>query len=329
MKSQSAERRVLPETMRAAALDRFGGPEVLSIHSLPVPTPSAYEVVIAVHYAELGGWDAGIRQEGSPSGKRPHFPYVLGAGGSGTIAAVGSQVRRFKIGEPVYAYQWENPKGGFYAEYVAVAAKNVAPVPASLNLAQAGAVPCAGLTAIQGVDDALQVKAGERVIVHGASGGVGVYALQFAKLRGARVLATASGADAVALARKLGADVAVDGKQGDIAGAAREFAPDGVDAVLALVGGKALTSCLDTLRKGGRLGYPNGIEPEPRRRREIKTKAYDGTPGRHELAQLSRAIEAAPFQVPIEAEFRLADAARAHERLEQGHILGKIELRVQ
>src|SRR5207237_4219260 len=296
----------LPETMRAAALDRFGGPEVLSIHSLPVPTPSAYEVVIAVHYAELGGWDAGIRQEGSPSGKRPHFPYVLGAGGSGTIAAVGLRVRRFKIGDPVYAYQWDNPKGGFYAEYVPVAAKNVAAMPSSLDFARAGAVPIAGLTAIQGIDDALQVKKGESVIVHGASGGVGVYALQFAKLRGARVLATASGADGVALARKLGADIAVDGKQGDIAGAARELAPDGVDAVLALVGGEALTRCLDTLRKGGRLAYPNGIEPEPRHRRGIKTKAYDGTPGRREFDRFSRAIEAAAFQVPIAAEFALA-----------------------
>ncbi len=315
--------------MRAMAIDHFGGPEVLSMHTLPVPIPGANEVLIAVHIAEVGGWDAEIRDGWSPSGKKPRFPLVLGSGGSGTIAAVGSRVRRFRIGEPVYSFAWDNPKGGFYAEYVTVPAKTAAPVPTPLDLDVAGAIPVTGLTAIQGIDDTLHVKKGERMIIHGASGGVGVFALQFAKLRGARVLATASGPDGIALARKLGADLAVDGRTGDIAAAAREFALDGVDAILALAGGKELTRCLDTLRPGGRLVYPNGIEPEPKKRRGIKTKSYDGTTGREELERLSRAVTAARLQVPIAAEFALADAARAHERLTQGHILGKIVLRAR
>src|SRR2546423_8937105 len=169
----------LPETMRAAALDRFGGPEVLTIHSLPVPVPSAYEVVIAVHYAELGTWDEGIRESGPPSGKRPRFPYVLGAGGSGTIAALGSRVRRFKIGERVYAYQWDNPKGGFYAEYVAVAPKNAAPMPSSLDFAHAGAVPAAGSNPIPGGGAELPPEKGARGDVPWASCGVGAGAPQF------------------------------------------------------------------------------------------------------------------------------------------------------
>ena len=313
--------------MRAMAIDRVGGPEVLTMHTLPVPVPSANEVLIAVHTAEVGGWDAEVR-DGSLNGKKLRFPLVLGGGGSGTIAAVGSRVKRFRIGDPVYSFAWQNPKGGFYAEYVAVPAKTVAPVPAPLDLTQAGAIPIAALTAIQGTDDALHLKKGEHVIILGASGGLGVFAIQFAKLRGARILAIASGADGIALARKLGADAAVDGRDGDIAGAARTFAPDGVDAILALTGGKALTKCLDTLRRGGRLAYPNGIEPVPKKRRGVKTKPYDGIAGQAQFERLSRAVTAARLQVPITGEFALGEAVRAHERLEQGHVLGKLVLRI-
>jgi NADPH:quinone reductase-like Zn-dependent oxidoreductase len=323
------KQRETTKTMHAMAIDRFGGPEVLTMHTLPVPVPNANEILIAVHTAEVGGWDADMRDGWSPDGKKPRFPLVLGGGGSGTVAAVGSRVRRFQTGEPVYSFAWNNPKGGFYAEYVAVPSGTAAPVPRPLDLRHAGAVPITGLTALQGIDDALHVKKDERVIIHGASGGVGVFALQFAKLRGARVLATASGADGVALALELGADAAVDGRHGDITRAAQEFAPDGVDAILALAGGETLERCVDALRKGGRLAYPNGIEPEPKRRRGIKTKTYDATVGREEFEHLGRAVEAARLQVPIAAEFALADAARAHERLAQGHILGKIVLRVR
>jgi NADPH:quinone reductase len=319
----------VPKTMQAMAIDRFGGPEVLTMHTLPLAVPTANEVLIAVHTAEVGGWDADVRDGWSLDGKKPRFPLVLGAGGSGTVVAVGSRVHRFKIGEPVYAYTWNSPKGGFYAEYVVVPAEDAALVPKPLDLKHAGAVPVAGITALQGIDDTLHVKKDERVIIYGASGGVGVFALQFAKLRGARVLAIASGSDGVALVRKLGADAAADGRDGDVANAAREFAPDGVDAILALTGGDTLERCIDALRKGGRLAYPNGIEPEPKHRRGIKVKPYDGVPGRKEFDHLGRAIEAARLQVPIAAEFALADAVRAHERLAQGHILGKIVLRVR
>ena len=320
--------RTVPETMRAMAIDRFGGPDVLTMHTLPVPEVGANEVLIAVHTAEVGGWDADMRGGWSLSGKKPRFPLVLGGGGSGTVAAVGSRVKRFRIGDPVYSYAWENPKGGFYAEYVAAPAETAAPVPASFDLAQAGAIPIAALTAIQGIDDALHLKKNERVIILGASGGLGVFAIQFAKLRGARVLAIASGQDGVALARRLGADAAIDGRGDDVAGAARALAPDGIDAVLALIGGKTLTKCLDTLRPGGRLAYPNGIDPVPRKRRAVKTKPYDGMAGRTQFERLSRAVTAARLQVPIAAEFALAEAARAHERLAQGHVVGKVVLRI-
>jgi len=154
-------------------------------------------------------------------------------------------------------------------------------------------------------------------------------ALQFAKMRGARVLATASGRDGMALVRRLGADAAADARRDDLKAAARAFAPEGVDAVLALAGGKPLTRLLDAVRRGGRVAYPTGIEPEPRRRPGVSVKAYDGTPGVREFERLGRAIETARLTVQIAAAYPLAQAAKAQARIEKGHVLGKVVLRVR
>jgi NADPH:quinone reductase-like Zn-dependent oxidoreductase len=200
---------------------------------------------------------------------------VPGTDGAGRVAAFGraSGASRSAIGSGLL-----RKKGGFYAEYAAVRADKVAPVPRPLDLLHAGAAAATGMTALQGVDDALHVRKREAVIIHGAAGGVGSLAIQFAKRRGARVLATASGRDGLALVRRLGADAAVDGRREDIVAAARRFAPEGVDAVLAFAGGKSLTRCLDALRRGGRVAYPNGVEPPPRKRRGLRVMSYDGIP---------------------------------------------------
>jgi NADPH:quinone reductase-like Zn-dependent oxidoreductase len=318
----------IPHTMPAAAIDHFGGPEVLTLHVVPVPAIDSGEVLIALDTAGMGPWDVDIREGWYPRGK-PHFPLVLGVDGAGVIAAVGSRVRRLKVGDKVYSYSWANPKGAFYAEHVAVAAEKVAPVPKRLDLQHAGAIATTGLTALQGIDDALHVKKGESVIIHGGSGGVGTLAIQFAKLRGARVLATGSGQEGVELVREMGADIAVDGKHEDVAEAARGFAPEGVDAILALAGGDALERALDALRRDGRLAYPNGIEPEPKKRRGVKFIPYDAISGVREFERLNRAAEAAKLKVPIAEAFALVKAAKAHERLAEGHMLGKIVLRIR
>ena len=317
----------IPDSMRAAAIDRYGPPSVLTVHSLPVPVPSATEVLIAVNTAGVGGWDASMREGPSESGQE-RFPKVLGTDGSGTIAAVGSRVKRLHVGERVYGYIYDNPKGGFYAQYVALPAANVARIPAGYDLHETGAAMVTSLTALQGVDDALELKRGETILIHGASGAVGHLALQFAKARGARVLATASGKDGVTFVRRLGADLAIDGKRDDIEAVARAFAPEGIDAVLAFAGGPALTRCLSTLRRGGRVAHPNGISPVPRERRGMKIIAYDAEPGIRELERLDRAWRECRLQIPIARTYTLANARRAHERLAKGHILGKIALRV-
>src|SRR6266516_2733443 len=172
--------------MRAAAIDRYGPPSVLKVHELPMPKVGAQEVLIAIDTAGVGGWDARTRAGKWAEGDDDDFPRILGVDGAGTIIAIGGHVRHLKPGDRVYAYSYDNPRGGFYAEYVAVAASKVARIPRGLDLLSAGAIPTIALTALQGVDDALKIKDGESVIIHGASGNVGMLALQFAKLRGAR-----------------------------------------------------------------------------------------------------------------------------------------------
>jgi NADPH:quinone reductase-like Zn-dependent oxidoreductase len=318
----------VPATMRAAAIDRKGGPEVLTLHELPVPKPAPDEVLIALDTVGVGPWDIDVRER-LDYWKAQAFPVVLGVDGAGTVAAVGSAVRGFKVGDPVYSYVWNNAKGGFYAEYVAVPAKAVGHVPAGMSLRDAGAMAVSALTALQGIDDALHIKPGESLIIHGASGGVGSLALQFARVRGAKVLATASGEDGVSFVKRYGASAAVDGRHGDVRAAARQFAPGGVDAVLALAGGDALEACIDALKPGGRLAFPSGVRPEPKARAGLPVIKYDALTGPEQYARLNEASVAAQLEVPIAAEFPLTEAARAQERMAAGHVLGKIVLRVR
>jgi NADPH:quinone reductase-like Zn-dependent oxidoreductase len=206
--------------------------------------------------------------------------------------------------------------------------EKAAPVPKGLTMREAGAIPTTSLTAIQGIDDALQVKKGESVVIVGASGGVGTLAVQFAKLRGARVLGTASGEDGVRLVLQLGADAAIDRRNSDVTEALQQFAPGGVDAVLALAGGETLERVAERVKEGGRIAYPNGVEPEPKKRRGVRVIPYDAVPGVREFEHLGTAVEAAKLKVPIAATFPLGDAKKAHQRIEQGHVLGKIVLEI-
>ena len=317
----------LPKTMEAAAIDAPGEVGALTLHTLPVPEPAAGELLIALQAAGVAIWDVEIRRHPSYL-KNSRMPLVLGTDGAGTVAALGAGVHGFKVGDSVYAYSWDNPQGGFYAQYVAVPAERVAHVPAGLSMLQAGAIGTTALTALQGIDDALHLRAGETVIIHGAAGGVGTLAVQFAKLRGARVLATVSGGDEIALVKSLGADAVVDGRHGDIAAAAHEFAPGGIDALLALAGGEALERCIASLKKDGRLAYPNGVPP-PAPHAGVTVTHYDAVPGPAEFERLNTAITAAKLVVPLAGEYPLAAAAEAQRRIEAGHVAGKVVLQIR
>jgi len=312
--------------MLAAAIDEFGGP--ITPHTLPMPQVGPAEILIRVESAGVGVWDRFEREGGFAKlfGTKANFPYVLGSDGAGTVVDIGQKVQGFKKGDQVYAIGLMNPKGGFYAEYVAVKADDASPIPGKLTVEQAGVLPVDGMTALRGLDDTLALKPGESLLIFGASGGIGHLAVQFAKRMGARVFAVASGDDGVALAKRLGADAVVDGHKGDIAAAARRFVPQGFDAALLTAGGQAASDALNTLADGGRAAYPNGVELDPKAHPGITLKNYDGTPSPEAIEKLNRLIEQGPFEVHVARTFPLDRAADAHQALDE-HYLGKIALR--
>src|SRR6266702_5505558 len=200
------------DTMKAAAIDRFGGPDELTLHTLSIPDIAADEVLVSVDTAGVGVWDPWVREGefAQMSGEKPRFPYVLGADGSGVLAKVGKGVRRFREGDRVYGYNALSAKNGFYAEYTVLKADDVAPLPPGLTLEAGGAMPADAVTALCGLET-LSPRPGDNIVIFGASGGIGHLAVQLAKRMEARVRAVASGADGEALVRTLGADAAVDG----------------------------------------------------------------------------------------------------------------------
>ncbi len=311
----------IPKSMKAVVIDKFGGPQVLRLASVPVPELGQHEILIRVRLAGVGVWDPWLREGGS-SARR--FPVILGTEGAGTVAARGSKVRRFKVGDRVYAYVFENPKGGFYAEYVAVSEDDAAAIPANLSTEEAGALPASGLTALQGLDK-LKLGSEGTAMVLGASGGVGHVALQLAKRTGARTLAVASRRDGVDLARRLGADQAVDGHSASLVKTVKDFAPDGLDAALAFANSDKLKEALKQVRRGGRIAYPNGVEPEPKGASGVKVSAYDGESSPEALERLNGEIARGPFRVEVSRAYRLEEAARAHRDVLKHH-LGKLGL---
>jgi NADPH:quinone reductase-like Zn-dependent oxidoreductase len=305
----------------------------MKLQMLPVPEVGPNDVLIHVEWTGVGKWDPFEREGGFAKefGIEAKFPYVLGSDGAGAIAAVGDRVKELKPGDRVYAFSFLNPKGGFYAEYAAVKADDVSRIPGELTTQQAGAMPVDAMTALRGLDDTLALKPGESVMIFGAGGGIGHLAVQLAKRMGARVFAAASGSDGVALVKRLGADAVVDGRKDDIAAAARQFTPNGLDAALITAGGPVADKALTAMRAGGRVAYPNGVEPRPKPPFGIDTNSYDGMPDPQAIEKLNRLIESSgpsrtgPFEVHVARSFSLDQAAEAHRALDD-HYLGKLVL---
>jgi len=319
--------REIPDTMKAAAVDRFGPPSALTLHDLPVPRPGPHEVLIAIDTAGIGIWDSAIREGSWRKPGRPRFPLVPGVDGSGIVVARGARVRHLQLGDRVYAYEFGNRQGGFYAEYVAARAEHVGRVPKGLNPRAAGAAAVTGLTALQGID-ALGLRPGHTVLIFGASGAVGTLAVQFAGQRGAHVIATASGAAPARLVRTLGAHHVIDARRTESIDQLRKFAPDGLDRVLALAGGSELERCLDFMRPKGRVAHPNGIEPVPMERRTFRVHSFDAIANPREFEKLNRHLGHGRTRVPIAARYPLGKAAQAHRRLDREHVLGRMVLQV-
>lgn len=321
----------LPDMMRAAVLDRFGGADMLVVRTIPTPKAGPEEVLIRVEYAGVGEWDPFEREGGYAQmlGIVPAFPYVLGSEGSGEIAAVGEQVDRFKAGDQVYAPAFLNPKGGFYAEYAAVNAGQVASIPSRLSMEQAGVMSGVGITGLRGLEDTLRLQPGEAVMIFGASGGIGHLAVQLARQIGARVLAVASGEDGVSLVKQLGAELVIDGHQDDVLAAARTFASQGLDAMLLTAGGAVAERAIEGVRSGGRIAYPNGVQiTPPEHRMELEITGYYGDPDPEIIRRFSARMEKGAFHVHVAETYPLERAAQAHRALED-HYLGKLALKIR
>ncbi|WGV28152.1 quinone oxidoreductase family protein [Halotia branconii] len=314
-----------PQQMKAMAVDEFGHADKLTLHTLPVPTVDTGEVLIRIEIAGVGIWDE-MEREGNLVYNEVYFPRVLGGECAGTIIAIGDDVERFSVGDRVYAQSFMNDKGGSYAQYVVVSEKTVAPMPDSLDMVMAGGLPIAGITALSNLQT-LEISDKTKLMLWGASGGVGHVALQLAKRMGTNVFAIASGADGVALVKQLGADEAVDGHSDDVVQRARAFAPNGFDAALVLVGGDTVQSTLSLVRQGGIVSFPNGVMPEPKAPSGVELKQANGFANRMLLDELNRLIDMGEFQIHIAQTFALEEAAQAQSAMKQ-HYLGKIVLRV-
>jgi NADPH:quinone reductase-like Zn-dependent oxidoreductase len=309
-------------TMKAIVVHEYGGPEAMKYEDAPRPEPNDDEVLVRVIAAGVNPVDGLVR-----SGKYAKFfnttlPLVPGYDIAGVVQKTGAKIGKFKRGDAVYAYIALN-KGGGYAEYAVATEKQAAPKPKSLTYAEAAAVPVVALTAWQGLVDTAKLSAGQTVLIHGGSGGVGSFAIQFAKLRGAKVFATASTRNQDLL-KELGADVAIDYTKQKFEDVAKD-----VDVVLESVGGDTLTRSYGVIKKGGiivsLIGPPNQAELD---KHGIRGAALGVEPDSSELAEIGKLIDEKKIKVIVSQILPLAEAAKAQEQAATGHTRGKIVLKV-
>jgi NADPH:quinone reductase-like Zn-dependent oxidoreductase len=309
--------------MKAVVLTEFGDPDVLHIRELPDPVPGPDGVVIRVRAAGVNPVDYKIRAGNLKDAYPHHFPLIPGWDAAGEVVAVGPAVTRFAVGDAVLTYaRTDHIQWGTYAELVRVREESVAHKPDALTFVEAGGLPLAGLTALQSLT-AVDVDAGDVVLVHAAAGGVGHLAVQIARALGAtRVIGTASLPNHTFI-RELGGEPSEYGPDLPVR-LAKLVAGDGrVDAAADYVGGMALEQSPALVRAATR--HVSVVDP--------KVKEQGGRyvfvrPDGDQLAALGGLVEAGRLRVEVFREFPLEQAAEAHRLLEQGHVRGKIVLTV-
>ena len=315
--------------MRAMVLPTFGGPENFEEREVEMPSAGPGELLVQIVATSVNPVDAKIRAGGAWAGIST--PAILGYDAAGIITAVGPGVTSFHVGDEVfYTPEIVGNQHGTYAEFEAVPATIVAPKPPSLTFIEAAAVPLAGGTAWEAVVRRLTVRPGETVLIHGGAGGVGSFAVQFAKASGARVLATAGPTNQETL-HTLGADVAIDYRQDDfVAVALRETSGAGVDAVFDTVGGDAIARSLGATRRFGRLATilaASGNFHEATARNQLIAGIFL-TRERARLEEMTPLLERKQVRPLIDTVLPLDSVAEAHRRVDSGHGRGKIVLTV-
>src|SRR5438105_2500525 len=303
--------------MKAIVIHSSGGPEVLKYEDAPRPEPKDDEVLIRVMAAAVNPVDVFIRE-----GRSNQFPLIPGMDVAGAVEQVGNKVAKFKPGDAVYAYLSFEEQGG-YAEFAVANQDHAALKPRSIDFEKAAAVPLAATTAWQALIEKARLSAGQTVLIHGGSGGVGTFAVQIAKARGAKVIATASTANQDLL-KQLGVDQPIDYTTTKFEDVVKD-----VDVVLNAVRGDTLARSYSVVKKGGIIVSVTG-EPDPA---ELEKHGIRGTglgahPDAKVLEELAKLIDARKITPIVSAVMPLVDVAKAQQQIVSRHTRGKVVLKV-
>src|SRR5438552_10717367 len=305
--------------MKAIVVHQYGGPEALKYEDAPRPEPKEDEMLVRVVAAAVNPVDAFIR---AGRFKASSLPFIPGMDVSGVIEKTGATITRFKAGEPVYAYLSFREQGG-YAEFAIAKENETSPKPKAINFEQAAAVPLAATTAWQALIETAKLSAGQTVLIHGGSGGVGHFAIQIAKARGAKVIATASTSNQDLL-RQLGADQAIDYTKTRFEGVVKD-----VDVVLEATRSDALAHSYGVVKKGGIIvsitGAPDQAELD---KHGIRGSSIMAHPDANVLDELGKLIDAKKITPIVSQIFPLHETSKAHQQIETRHTRGKIVLKV-
>jgi NADPH:quinone reductase-like Zn-dependent oxidoreductase len=329
--------------MRAYVLRHYGGPEGSQLMDVPAPAPGPRDILVQVRAAGLNPVDFKFRQGKLRAILRPKLPLVLGNELAGEVIAVGRDVKRFRVGDRVFA-RVAKERAGAFAEQACVDEDDVAQMPRNLDFTAAAAIPLAGLTALQALRDELHVKPGQKLFVSGGAGGVGTFAIQIAKWLGAHVTTTAS-KRGEALVRSLGADEVIDYTVQDISSVAARF-----DAGFDLIGGKTLAEMFEIMKPGASIVSVAAV-PEPQtairdlggrralsvifwlisygirsraRRAGVSYRFLFMHPSGSDLALLAELIEQGKLKAIVDRTYPLAKIADALDYVESGRAKGKV-----
>jgi len=306
--------------MKAAFIERYGGPGELKYGELPDPVAGPGEVVIDVHAASINAADWKVRAGQYQQAK---FPLILGRDFSGVISAVGQGVTDLKVGDAAFGV-CEAGQEGAYAEKIAVKAAIVAKKPDALSHVNAAALALTGLTALSAIEDTLKLKPGETILIQGGAGGVAGFAIQLAKHIGAHVITTASAANHDYV-RGLGADEIIDYNAVDFTRAVTNC-----DAIFDTVGAEVAQRSFAVLKPGGRAAFiASGAQaPKPSRDDVTSLRPPVGRARRH-LERIVELVQAGAVRPPEIKLYRLSDAADAHRLSESRHFRGKLVFQVR
>jgi NADPH:quinone reductase-like Zn-dependent oxidoreductase len=309
-------------TVKSIRVHRFGGPDVLQLETLPLPALHGDELLIRVHAASVNPVDFKTREGKFPMIRESDLPLTLGRDVSGVVENSGASGNYFNRGDAVYALL-ERDQGG-YAQFTKIKSSLCALKPVNLTHVEAAAIPLAALTAFQGLFVHGALKAKQRVLIHGGSGGVGHMAVQLAKAKGAHV-STTVGSDKVEFVRELGADEVIDYSKQRF-----EDVVEPVDVVLDLIGCETQQRSFKVLKRGGRLiSTLQAPDEQALREHELTGLVFLAEPNAGQLAEIGRLVETGELRPHISATFPLEEAARAEQQLEREHSRGKIVLTVE